>query len=43
MAHSVNVRLRSRSSGALAKLSGLIPERLEQLESASFDERGFAT
>ena len=38
VAHSVNVRLRGRWGAALAKASGLIPERLEQLESASFDK-----
>lgn len=36
LAHSLNVRLRGRA-GALSKRSGLIPERLEQLEHASFD------
>jgi NTE family protein len=38
MAHSANVRLRGRWADALAKLSGIIPERLGQLERASFDE-----
>jgi hypothetical protein len=31
------VRLRGPLAGALTKLSGLIPERLAPLESASFD------
>ena len=38
IAHSVNIRLRGRWQGALAKHSGLIPERLRQLECASFDK-----
>jgi NTE family protein len=38
MAHSVNVRLHGRWGAALGKLSGLIPERLGQLEGASFDD-----
>jgi predicted acylesterase/phospholipase RssA len=38
IAHSVNTRLRGRWGGALSKDSGLIPERLEQLERATFDE-----
>jgi predicted acylesterase/phospholipase RssA len=37
LAHSLNVRLRGPLAGALTKLSGLIPERLAQLESATFD------
>jgi NTE family protein len=37
LAHSLNVRLRGPLAGALTKLSGLIPGRLAQLESASFD------
>jgi predicted acylesterase/phospholipase RssA len=37
MAHSLNVRLHGRMGRALTKLSGLIPERLTQLESATFD------
>lgn len=37
LAHCLNVRLRRRMSGALSKLSGLIPERLAQLDSATFD------
>jgi len=37
MAHSVNTRLHGRWNGVLAKLSGVIPERLAQLEHASFD------
>src|SRR5262245_44577287 len=38
LAHSVNVRLRKRRpTGALAKRSGIIPQRLEQLERATFD------
>jgi len=38
LAHILNVRLRRRLlAGALTKRSGLIPERLEQLEHAAFD------
>ena len=37
LAHSVNVRLHGRMAKALSKRSGLIPERLAQLESATFD------
>ena len=37
LAHCLNVRLRGRMIGALSKLSGLIPERLAQLNSATFD------
>ena len=37
LAHSVNVRLRGRMVKGLSKLSGLIPERLAQLETAAFD------
>lgn len=38
LAHSLNVRLHGRlGGGALSKRSGLIPERLAQLEHASFD------
>jgi NTE family protein len=37
LAHSVNVRLHGRMAKALSKLSGLIPERLAQLETATFD------
>jgi NTE family protein len=38
LAHILNVRLRGRLlAGALTKRSGLIPERLEQLEHAAFD------
>ncbi len=37
LVHSLNVRLRGRMAGVLTKLSGLIPERLTQLESATFD------
>jgi NTE family protein len=37
LAHSVNVRLRGRMAKGLSKLSGLIPERLAQLETATFD------
>jgi predicted acylesterase/phospholipase RssA len=37
MAHSVSVRLHGRMTKALSKLSGLIPERLAQLEAATFD------
>jgi NTE family protein len=37
MAHSLNIRSRGRWSRTLTKLSGLIPERLAQLENASFD------
>lgn len=37
VAHSLNVRLRGWLGGVLAKRSGLIPPRLEQLEQATFD------
>lgn len=37
MAHSLNVRTHGRLAAALTQRSGLIPERLEQLEHASFD------
>jgi predicted acylesterase/phospholipase RssA len=37
LAHCLNVRLHGRMAQALGKLSGLIPERLAQLESATFD------
>src|SRR5262245_36089544 len=38
LAHSLNVRLHGRQpAGGLAKRSGIIPERLAQLERASFD------
>jgi predicted acylesterase/phospholipase RssA len=37
IAHSLNLRLRGRWSGALTGHSGLIPSRLELLESARFD------
>jgi NTE family protein len=37
IAHSLNVRLHGRRSAALTRRSGVIPERLEQLEDASFD------
>jgi NTE family protein len=37
MIHSLNVRLRGRLSGTLSRLSGIIPERLAQLENASFE------
>ncbi|HEY7190493.1 MAG TPA: patatin-like phospholipase family protein [Vicinamibacterales bacterium] len=38
LAHSLNVRLRGRrSSGAVTTRSGIIPERLAQLERATFD------
>jgi NTE family protein len=37
LVHSLNVRLRGRMSGVLTNLSGLIPERLRQLQSATFD------
>jgi NTE family protein len=36
LAHSLRVRLHGRFERALAPLSGVIPERLEQLEAASF-------
>jgi NTE family protein len=36
LAHCMNVRLRGRMSNTLSKLSGLIPERLAQLDSATF-------
>src|SRR5262249_56663223 len=35
--HIVNIRLRGRMATDRSKLSGLIPERLALLESASFD------
>jgi NTE family protein len=37
LAHSINLRLRGRLTGALTTRSGVIPARLEQLEGASFD------
>ena len=37
LAHSLNVRLHGRMAGALTKLSGVIPQRLAQLEDASFE------
>lgn len=37
MAHSLNVRLQQQFSQGLAKLSGIIPTRLAQLERASFE------
>ena len=37
VAHSLNVRLRGRTSKSLTSLSGLIPHRLAQLEGAAFD------
>jgi NTE family protein len=37
LAHSLNVRLRGWLAGTLTKLSGIIPERLAQLESVTFD------
>jgi NTE family protein len=37
LAHSINVRLFRRLNKALSKGSGIIPERLAQLESATFD------
>jgi|SRR5688572_293295 predicted acylesterase/phospholipase RssA len=37
LAHSANVRLHRRMAKALSKRSGIIPERLAQLESATFD------
>src|SRR5690349_21565171 len=37
LAHSLNVRLHGRRSPALAMRSGIIPERLAQLERATFD------
>jgi NTE family protein len=37
LAHILNVRLHRRMSGALTRLSGLIPDRLALLESATFD------
>jgi predicted acylesterase/phospholipase RssA len=37
LAHCLNIRLRGRMIGTLSKLSGLIPERLAQLDSATFD------
>ena len=37
LAHSLNVRLHGRQSASLAKRSGVIPERLEQLEHSTFD------
>jgi predicted acylesterase/phospholipase RssA len=37
LAHSLKVRLRGRMAKALTNLSGLIPDRLAQLESATFD------
>ena len=37
LAHSVNIRLWQRLNRLLVPASGIIPERLEQLERASFD------
>jgi predicted acylesterase/phospholipase RssA len=37
LAHCLTVRLRRPLTGTLAKLSGLIPQRLAQLDSATFD------
>jgi NTE family protein len=37
MAHSLNIRLHGRLAGALRKVSGVIPERLSQLDCATFD------
>ena len=37
LVHSLNVRLRGRLSGALTRLSGIIPQRLAQLENATFE------
>jgi NTE family protein len=37
LAHSLNVRLHGRRSARLTRRSGVIPERLAQLERASFD------
>jgi NTE family protein len=37
LVHSLNVRLHGRLSGALTRLSGIIPQRLAQLENATFD------
>jgi len=37
LAHCLNVRLRGRMFRTLSKLNGLIPERLAQLDSATFD------
>jgi predicted acylesterase/phospholipase RssA len=37
LAHSLNVRLGGRMAGALRKVSGVIPERLAQLDDATFD------
>src|SRR4029079_5966305 len=37
LAHSIHLRLRGKLAGALTKHTGVIPERLEQLRSASFD------
>ena len=37
LAHALNLRLRGRSASALAKHSGAIPARLQQLEGAAFD------
>ena len=37
LVHSINVRLFRRMAKVLSKRSGLIPERLAQLESATFD------
>lgn len=37
LAHSLNVRLRRRFDRMLGRLSGLIPRRLEQLKSATFE------
>jgi predicted acylesterase/phospholipase RssA len=37
LAHCLKVRLRGRTIGTLSRLSGLIPARLAQLDSAAFD------
>jgi predicted acylesterase/phospholipase RssA len=38
LAHCLDVRLLRRTMGTFSKLSGLIPERLAQLDSATFDQ-----
>jgi NTE family protein len=37
LAHSLNVRTRGRMAGVLTRLSGVIPQRLAQLDEATFD------
>jgi len=37
LAHSLNIRLHGRMAGALTPLSGVIPQRLAQLEHATFE------